>query len=279
MIHVDASVEANDAAAPAANARRSDGDSPRAREPRPLQRARADDHRQRDMARQRVGVAAPEPAPARRGQRHPVARHPRRQRQHLRAAEHQRVDEPRVVARAVARPRHAVGTPTARPRPPRARTRSSPASRAAPRSPAPASARRSPAARTTRRSAPRRRRSNPRSASATSSLQADQQRRGRPGVQRDLERLAQVAVHLRVRPPQQPRHELGVSARGDRQQLRRPVQRAERERVAQRELRSQTPASTAGGHRLGIASVRCRRGARRRTISQMTPPTIATTAT
>ena len=62
--------------------------------------------------------------------------------------------------------------------------------------------------------------------------QADEQRRERARVQRDLEALAQLGIERRVRPAQQPRDERDVRRRGDRQQLGGPVQQPERDRVA-----------------------------------------------
>ena len=72
--------------------------------------------------------------------------------------------------------------------------------------------------------ASRRRRSKPRAASRDLVAQRDEQRRGRPGVQRDLEGLAQLAVQLGVRPAQQPRDERDVRRGRDRQQLGGTVQ-------------------------------------------------------
>ena len=86
---------------------------------------------------------------------------------------------------------------------------------------------RPPAGRTTARSAAPGARFRPADGFVDLAAEADQQRGGRAGVERHLERLAQLVVEPAVVPAGQPRDHRDVSRGGDREQLRRPVQRAE----------------------------------------------------
>ena len=74
-------------------------------------------------------------------------------------------------------------------------------------------------------------RSKARSSSAISLPLADQQRRRRAGVQRDLEALAHLGVDRVPVPAGQPGDEDDVGRAGDRQQLRRTLHDAERDRA------------------------------------------------
>ena len=78
-------------------------------------------------------------------------------------------------------------------------------------------------------------RPGPRSGLGDLVAQGDEQRGGRPGVQRDLEGLAQLAVELGVGPAQQERHGAHVRRGRDGQQLGRAVEEPEGDGVVERE--------------------------------------------
>ena len=105
----------------------------------PLERRRADDHRQRDGPREQVGVLAREPPRARGGQRGTVSRHPWDQRRPGRgqARARRRARHPARAAAAGDPPRPSPALPRSGPR------RCSPARRAGPRSGARGRSRRS----------------------------------------------------------------------------------------------------------------------------------------
>ena len=220
-------MEANEVAVPPPKPGRCPGGSPRLRRRDALQRGGADDHRQGDGPREHVGVLAGESAPARGGQGRAVARHAGSQRGGLGEPEREPIGGAGFTARATLRP--AVGErPSPRPRP----------------------AARSPSA----AGRPRRRsiwRSNasPQStggrkeSASTAALRveapqllrdhlplADQQRGGRPGVQRDLEALAQLGVVALPVPAGEPWDQREVGGARDRQQLGRPLHGAEDDR-------------------------------------------------
>ena len=224
-----ASVETNDATA----RRRSRARLRRqaaAQQPRALQQRRAEDHRQRGVARQHACVLAREAARARGGERRAVARDAGHQRARLRETEREPVGGARVLAAAIAAPAASAAAIASAPA-------SKPAAMLAgvPRRRSIARSKASPTIAGGRKlKAMRLHAAAVEAAGGVADLvaQADEQRGGGAGVQRDLEGLAQLAVERDVGPVQQPRHERDVAGGGDRQQLGGSVQQPERDRVA-----------------------------------------------
>ena len=262
-----ASVETSDAPAPSASRPPNPGGTPRRASRAPLSTLAPGDHRQRDVARQRARLAAREAARAHRGERHAAAREARDQRARLREAERERVDRrSRPRACAAWRPSASATTiataPAARPA---AIVRAVPSRCSIGRSNSrPAAAGGHERAGEQAHAAA----VEPVRRLGDLAAQRDQQADRGAGVQRDLERLAQLAVELRVGPAEQPGDERRVPGRGDRQQLGGPVQQPERQRVARRQAsprrRGQAAGASAASPRAAAPAHAAGRSRRRR---------------